>query len=167
MGYKYPNHHNLYRICVHHLQWILCHFSTRKCDFLKDRPKYVENRLLLHSNWPAKSKLNFITVCPTPTIGQKLHFFLGLIRFYHNYSPRLVSRTNPLHEIQLFFFWSSILPFSWTPNLLKLFTDYKIGLIFSIILSCIDLYKPNILKQNLLQEACIILSSVPLATLNP
>ena len=123
-------------------------FRLDKCDFLKERVEYVGHDLTARGNCPAQSKFDLINDWPLPRTGQALHSFIGLLNFYHHYKPQLELRMKPLRELYKRFYRSDIPIMGWTPKLIQLFEDLKIGITSSPVLSRFDPSKPTILKTD-------------------
>ena len=61
-------------------------FRLDKCEFLKDRTKYVGHEITSKGNCLAQSKFEIINDWNLPGTGQSLLSFLGLINFYHRFA---------------------------------------------------------------------------------
>ena len=74
-------------------------FRLNKCELLKYRVEYVGHDLIPTCNIPAKYKFNMINDWKLPTSSQGLNSFIGLINFYHNYTPYFEVRIKPLRKL--------------------------------------------------------------------
>ena len=74
-------------------------FRIDKCEFLKERVKYVGIDIMKEGNTPAQSKFNMINDWKLPTSGQSLFSFIGLINFYHRYAPYFEIKLKPLRKL--------------------------------------------------------------------
>ena len=71
-------------------------FRLDKCDFLKEIVEFVGHDLTADDNYPTASKFDMIKDWVLPTTGQILHSFVGLVIFYHMYTPYLEMQIQPL-----------------------------------------------------------------------
>ena len=62
-------------------------FWLEKCDFLKERIKYVGHDVTEDGNCPAQSKFYLINDWKLPTNGQDLLSFIGIVSIYDTYAP--------------------------------------------------------------------------------
>jgi hypothetical protein len=74
-------------------------FRLDKCEFLKPRVEYVGHDILTHGNIPASSKFDLINDWLSPSSGQSLFSFIGLVNFYHRYAPYMEMRLKPLRKL--------------------------------------------------------------------
>ncbi len=123
-------------------------FKLKKCEFLKDRTEYVGYDVLSSGNSPAQSKFDMINDWPTPTTGQSLHSFIGLVNFYHRFAPYLEIRMKPLRKLCKTYFRKAIPQLAWTPELIQLFADIKISITSGPILARYNTDKPTFLKTD-------------------
>ena len=74
-------------------------FRLDKCDFLKPRVEYVGHDVTNDGNYPASSKLNMINDWKLPERGESLSSFIGLLNFYHRYTPYMKIRLKPIRGL--------------------------------------------------------------------
>ena len=60
-----------------------------------------------------------------PTSSQGLNSFIGIINFYHNYTPYFEVRIKPLRKLYRNYFRKDTPVMKWSPNLIQLFEDRK------------------------------------------
>ena len=123
-------------------------FPLDKYDFLKKRVKYVGNDILQHGNSPVQSKFNLIKDWTLPASGQSLFSFIGLVNFYHRYAPYIKIKLKSLRALVKQFYRKPIPTESWSPELVKLFSDLKICITSSPILARFDTTRPTFLKTD-------------------
>ena len=123
-------------------------FRLDKCEFLKDRVEYVGHDLMADGNCPAASKFDMISNWPLPRTSQALHSFIGLVNFYHNYSPYFELRLKPLRQFYRRFLREEIPISAWTPALLELFHEIKDCITSSPTLVRYDPTQPTFLKTD-------------------
>ena len=58
-----------------------------RCDFLKERIEYVGYDVTEDVNCFSQSKFDLINDWKSPTIGQALFSFIGLVNVYHRHAP--------------------------------------------------------------------------------
>ena len=83
--------------------------SGPKCQFLKDRVKYMGHILSKQGISPVKSKLEVIQQAPRPAVVSQLRSFLGMINYYSKFIPDFSSKLHPLFELlsnKTKWFWS-------------------------------------------------------------
>ena len=73
-------------------------FWWEKCDFLKERVKYVGHDVVEDGNCPAQSTFYLINDWKLPTNRQDLFSFIGFIHFYHRYAPYFEIYMKPLRK---------------------------------------------------------------------
>jgi hypothetical protein len=123
-------------------------FRLDKCDFLKERVEYVGHDILSHGNCPASSKFNLIQDWKLPTTGPALFSFIGLVNFYHRYAPYFEIKLKPLRKLNKQYYRKGIPIASWTPELISLFEELKVGITSSPVLARFDPNKPTFLKTD-------------------
>ena len=127
-------------------------FRLDKCEFLKDRTKYVGYDITSKGNCPAQSKFDTINDWKLPDTGQSLFYFIVLINFCHRFVPYLELKLKPLRCLCRTYYQESIPTMTWTPSLIKLFEDMKVGITSSPVLSRFDYQKPTFLNTNWISE---------------
>ena len=83
--------------------------SGPKCQFLKDKVKYMGHILSKQGISPVKSKLEAIQQAPRPADVSQLRSFLGMINNYSKFIPDFSSKLHPLFELlsnKTKWFWS-------------------------------------------------------------
>ena len=83
--------------------------SGPKCQFLKDKVKYMGHILSKQGISPVKSKLEAIQQAPRPADVSQLRSFLGMINYYSKFIPDFSSKLHPLYELlsnKTKWFWS-------------------------------------------------------------
>ena len=99
-------------------------------------------------NCPAESKCNIINNWPLSVSGQLLFSFIVLLNFYHRYTPYMEMKLKPLRRLVKTFYRNEIPSSTWTPELVKLFTDLKICITSSPILARFYPTKHTFLKTD-------------------
>ena len=66
--------------------------SGPKCQFLKDKVKYMGHILSKQGISPVKSKLEAIQQAPRPADFSQLRSFLGMINYYSKFIPYFSSK---------------------------------------------------------------------------
>ena len=122
-------------------------FRQNKCHYLMDRVEYVGHDLLAYGNCPAQSKFDIIKDWEIPTTGLSLHLFVGLVMFYHRYTPYLEMRIKPLRRLIKLYFRTNIPGMAWTPELIDLFNNIKVCITSSPVLARCDPDKPIFSRQ--------------------
>ena len=83
--------------------------SGPKCQFLKDKVKYMGHILSKQGISPVKSKLEAIQQAPRPADVSQLRSFLGMINYYSKFIPDFSCKLHPLYELlsnRTKWFWS-------------------------------------------------------------
>ena len=80
--------------------------SGPKCQFLKDKVKYMGHILSKQGISLVKSKLEAIQQAPRPADVSQLRSFLGMINYYSKFIPDFSSKLHPLYELLSKWFWS-------------------------------------------------------------
>ena len=139
----------LYFDCVCHIftKWRLS-FNPKKCDFFLDRVEWIGFDLRPDGNSPAASKYDCVRNWPTPTTGQSLHSFVGLLNFYARFIPHFEIRVGPLRQLVRTYHRKPIPASAWTQDLLTTFTDLKQALLSDPILRRYDSSLPTFLKTD-------------------
>jgi len=139
----------LYFECVCHIftKWRLS-FNPKKCDFFLDRIEWIGYDLRPTGNSPASSKYDSVRHWPTPSTGQSLHSFVGLLNFYSKFIPHFELRVGPLRALVRRFHRKDIPPDAWTPDLLQTFQDLKQALVSDPLLRRYDSSLPTFLKTD-------------------
>ena len=119
-----------------------------KCEFLKERVEYVGIDIMKQGNTPAQSKFDMINDWKLPTSGQSLFSFIGLINFYHRYAPYFEIKLKPLRKLCKRFYRKELPQMGWTPELIALFAELKVGITSSPVLARFDPEKPTFLKTD-------------------
>ena len=70
---------------------------------------------------------------PLPTTGQALFSFIGLVSFYHKFSPYHEIRIKPLRQLNQQYYRQAIPLMTWSPDLIQLFEDFKVAITSSPI----------------------------------
>lgn len=104
--------------------------------------------VLSSGNSPAASKFDMINNWKLPTDGPSLHSFIGLINFYHKFTPYLEIQLKPLRKLCKKYFRKQIPFMEWTPEHIQLFEDLKQCITSSAVLARYDPNKPTFLKTD-------------------
>jgi hypothetical protein len=124
-------------------------FQLKKCEFLTERVGYVGHDITPDGNCPASSKFELITNWPLPATGTSLLSFIGLLTFYnYYYCPWFEVRIKPLRRLKCAHHRKPIRTDLWTPPLINLWGELKIGITSSPCLSRFDSSKPCFLKTD-------------------
>ena len=114
-------------------------FRLDKCDFLKDIIEYVGHDIIAQVNCPAQSKFDLIKNWELPKNGQAIFSFIGLVKFYH--------RCAPYFDIRIFY-RKPIAIMAWTPEIVTLLHELKVGVAYYPFLTIFDPDKPTLLKTD-------------------
>ena len=123
-------------------------FKLSKCEFLSDRVEYVGHDLLQDGNSPAQFKFDLIDNWSLLSTGKNLFSFIGLISFYHKFSPYYEIRIKPLRHLIRSYYRKQIPQMAWTPELIEFFEDMK----RCVTSSHITTLKTSILENRLEQQ---------------
>ena len=82
------------RLAKHNVQ-----LSGLKCQFLKDKVKYMGHILSKQGISPVKSTLEAIQQVPRPADVSQLRSLLGMINYYSKFIPDFSSKLHPLYEL--------------------------------------------------------------------
>ena len=123
-------------------------FRLDKCEFLKDRAEYVGHDITPSGNCPAASKFDMIQDWTLPTNSRSLMSFIGLINFYHQYSPFFEIRLRSLRSLYRQYRGNSIPLMAWSPELIELFHELKVCITSSPVLRRYDPTEPVFLKTD-------------------
>ncbi len=123
-------------------------FQLKKCEFLTDRIEYVGHDITPDGNCPAESKFDLITDWPIPSNGQSLGSFIGLLTFYNIYCPFFEIRVKPLRALERQHHRKPIPTALWTPPLVSLWDELKLGITSSPCLARYDSSLPCFLKTD-------------------
>ena len=127
-------------------------FRYDKCDFLKPRVEYVGPDDTNDGNCPTSSKFSMINDWKISERGESLFSFIGLINFYHRYTPYIDIRLKPLRKLLNQYYRKTIPMMAWTPDLISLFEELKVIITSSPVLVGLALLKPTFLKIDLSAE---------------
>ena len=73
-------------------------FKPLKCEFLKEKIKYLGHSVSLKSVWPSRDNLNAITKYPEPMMYAAIKGFISLIGHYRHFIKDFTKIADPLHE---------------------------------------------------------------------
>ena len=80
------------------------------------------------------------------TSSQGLHYFIGLKKVYHNYTPYFEVRIKPLSSLYRDDFCKDVPLMAWSPELIQLFEDTKKCITSLPIMARFDPTKPVFIK---------------------
>ena len=123
-------------------------FRLDKCEFLRDRSEYVGHDITPSGNCPASSKFDMITDWTLPTNSRSLMSFIGLVNFYHQYSPFFEIRLRGLRSLYRRYRGELIPIIAWSPELIALFHELKVCITSSPVLRRYDPTEPVFLKTD-------------------
>ena len=123
-------------------------FRLDKCDFLKPRVEYVGHDVTNDGNCPASSKFDMINQWMIPEQGENIFSFIGLLNFYHRFTPYMEIRLKPLRKLLKTYYRLSIPQVIWTPDLISLYEELKVTITSSPVLVRFDPDKPTLLKTD-------------------
>ena len=138
-----------------------------KCDFLKERVEYVGHDILKNVNPPASSKFNLINDWALPNTGQSFFSFIGLVTFYHRFSPYHKMRLKILRKLLKLYYGKDIPVMAWSPRLIKLFQDLKQSVTSAPILARFGPDKPTLLITDWSAEGMGWILMQPFCNENP
>ena len=134
-------------VCAIFLKYCVT-FQLKKCEFLTSRIEYVGHDITPDGNSPAQSKFELITDWPLPATGTALLSFIGLLTFYNTYCPWFEVCIKPLRLLERHHHRKPIPCNLWTPPLLLLWEELKIGITSSPCLARYDSSKPCFRKTD-------------------
>jgi len=123
-------------------------FRMDKCEFLMERVEYVGIDIMKQGNTPAQSKFDMINDWKLLKSGQSLFSFIGMINFYHRYAPYFEIKLKPLRKLCKRFYRKELPQMGWTPELITLFEELKVGITSSPVLARFDPEKPTFPKTD-------------------
>ena len=70
-----------------------------KCMFLQEEVNYCGYMVSKHGIKPMSSNVEAVKAAPAPTCVSELRGFLGMVNYYNMYLPKMLSLTEPLHDL--------------------------------------------------------------------
>ena len=131
-----------------HLRQVLLRFQEAglrlgrpKCELYQSQVRYLGYVVSSAGLHPDAEKVVAITKAATPTDVSSLQAFLGLVNFYSRFVPRCSELLHPLNALL-----QKNVPFHWTNECEKSFSEIKSVLASPVVLLHYDPVKPAIVE---------------------
>ena len=91
-----------------------------KLQYKQNEVEFFGETYTASGHKPSKDKVSASTSVPSPTNKKQVQFFIGMINYSANFSPRLSEIAEPIRELA-----KDKVPFKWAPEHQETFTSLK------------------------------------------